>query len=187
MAASHDVIMDTVYALLQEKSVGDLTMEEIAKQANVGKPTLYKWWPTKAALVLAMVCERMATNLERPSERTAEEALRFRVRRLIDAFNGPYGKIVAGLIAEGQREPLILQQFFDRWVSPRRTATIAELQRAKNAGELRSEAEPELLNDAIFGAIYYRLLLHSGPLTRRFGEELVQQVILGHRSGNARS
>jgi hypothetical protein len=51
---------------------------------------------------------------------------------------------------------------------------------------LASDTEPELLNDAIFGAIYYRVLLRSGPLTRRFGEELVEQVIRGHRSGNAR-
>ena len=109
----------------------------------------------------------------------------FRVRRLIDAFNGPFGKIVAGLIAESQSEPGILQQFYDRWVSPRRSATIADLQRGKNAGELWPEANPELLNDAIFGAIYYRLLLRSGPLNRRFGEELVEQVIRGHRSGNA--
>src|SRR5207253_7777603 len=142
---------------------------------------------TKATLVLAMLCERMAPNLEKPSDLTAEESLRFRVQSLIDAFNGPFGTIVAGLIAEGQSEPGMLQQFFDRWVSPRRTATIADLQRGKHAGELRSEAEPELLNDAIFGAIYYRLLLRSGPLTRRFGEELVEQVICGHRSGNARS
>jgi len=77
--------------------------------------------------------------------------------------------------------------FLARWVSPRRAAAIADLQRGKKAGELRSEAEPELLNDAIFGAIYYRLLLRSGPLTRRFGEELVEQVIRGHRSRNARS
>ena len=182
MAASHATIMDTVYVLLQEKSVRDLTMEEVAKRAKVGKPTLYKWWPTKATLVLAMLCERMAPKLEKPSDRTAEESLRFRVRSLIDAFNGPFGKIVAGVIAEGQSEPGILQQFFTRWVSPRRTATIAELQRGKNTGELRSDAEPELLNDAIFGAIYYRLLLRSDPLTRRFGEELVDQVIHGHRS-----
>src|SRR5204863_5917625 len=96
-------------------------------------------------------------------------------------------KIVAGLVAEGQSEPAILQEFFDRWVSPRRNATIADLQRGKHAGELRSDTEPELLNDAIFGAIYYRLLLRSGPLTRRFGEELIEQVIRGHRSENARS
>jgi len=63
--------------------------------------------------------------------------------------------------------------------SSRRNATIADLERSKNAGELRSETEPELLNDAIFGAIYYRMLLHSGPLTRRFGDELVEHILLG--------
>ncbi len=186
MAASHAAIIDAVYALLQEKSVRDLTMEEVAKRAKVGKPTLYKWWPTKAALVLAMLCERMAPNLEEPTALSAEESLRFRVRRLIDALNGPFGKIVAGLIAEGQSEPAVLQEFFDRWVSPRRNATIADLQRGKNAGELRSETEPELLNDAIFGAIYYRLLLRSGPLTRRFGEELVEHLLRGQRAGAGR-
>jgi hypothetical protein len=93
---------------------------------------------------------------------------------------------VAGLIAEGQSEPSVLKEFFDRWVSPRRNATIADLQRGKDAAELGSDTEPELLNDAIFGAIYYRMLLRSGPLTRRFGEELVEQVIRGHRSGKAR-
>ncbi len=187
MAASHAVIMDAVYALLQEKSVRDLTMEAVAKRAGVGKPTLYKWWPTKATLVLAMLCERMAPKLEKPTVLTAEESLRFRARSLIKAFNGPFGRIVAGLIAEGQSEPAVLQEFFDRWISPRRNATITDLQRGKDAGELRSETEPELLNDAIFGAIYYRMLLRSGPLTRRFGEDLVEQVILGHRLGNARS
>jgi AcrR family transcriptional regulator len=187
MAASHAVIMDAVYALLQVKSVRDLTMEAVAKRAGVGKPTLYKWWPTKATLVLAMLCERMAPKLEKPTVLTAEESLRFRARSLIKAFNGPFGRIVAGLIAEGQSEPAVLQEFFDRWISPRRNATITDLQRGKDAGELRSETEPELLNDAIFGAIYYRMLLRSGPLTTRFGEDLVEQVILGHRSGNARS
>jgi len=182
MAASHAAIMDAVYKLLQVKSVRDLTMEEVAKLSRVGKPTLYKWWPTKATLVLAMLCERMAPNLEKPTALTAEASLRFRVRRLIDAFNGPFGKIVAGLIAESQSEPAIRQAFFDRWVGPRRAATIADLQRGKNAGELRLDTEPDLLNDAIFGAIYYRFLLGLGPFTRRFGEELVEHGIRGHRS-----
>src|SRR5256884_9173899 len=78
MAASNAAIMDAVYALLQEKSVRDLTMEEVAKRARVGKPALYKWWPTKATLVLAMLSERMAPNLYTPTHLTAEESLRFR-------------------------------------------------------------------------------------------------------------
>src|SRR5262252_10950143 len=91
MAASHAAIMDAVYALLQKKSVRDLTMEAVAKRAGVGKPTLYKWWQTKATLVLAMLCERMAPNLAMPTDLSAEESLRLRVRRLIEVFNGPFG------------------------------------------------------------------------------------------------
>jgi Tetracyclin repressor-like, C-terminal domain len=77
----------------------------------------------------------------------------------------------------------IRQDFFDRWVSPRRSATIIDLQRGKNTGELRPDTQPDLLNDAIFGAIYYRFLLGSRPFTKRFGDELVEQIIRGHRSG----
>ena len=62
-AESHAAILDAVYELLQERSVRDLTMEAVAKRAGVGKPTLYKWWPTKAALVLAMFRERIACRL----------------------------------------------------------------------------------------------------------------------------
>ena len=53
--------------------------------------------------------------------------------------------------------------------------------------QVDSETEPEVLNDAIFGAIYDRVLLRSGPMTRRFGEELVDQVIRGDRSASPRS
>ena len=60
---------------------------------------------------------------------------------------------------------------------------VGDLERGKNGGELRDDTDPELLNDSIFGAIYYRLLLQSGPLTRRFGEELVEQVLRGNRAG----
>jgi AcrR family transcriptional regulator len=88
--------MDAFHALLQEKSVRDLTMEEVARRDKVGKPTLCKWWPTKATLVLAMLCERMAIHPETPASMTAEEALRRGMRQLIEAFNGPFGKIVAG-------------------------------------------------------------------------------------------
>jgi AcrR family transcriptional regulator len=177
--------MDAVYALLQEKSVRDLTLEEVARRAGVGKPTLYKWWPTKAALVLAMLCERMAVVPETPAGMTAEEALRRGVRLLIDALNGPFGQMVAGLIAEGQSELAILEEFGERFVGPRRAAIVADLERGKAAGELRADTDPGLLSDAIFGAIYYRLLLRRSRLTRQFGEELVEQVMRGHRSGPA--
>ena len=63
---SHAAIMDAVYELLKEKPARELTMEAVAKRANVGKPTLYKWWPSKAALIMAMFHERLDQPLEIP-------------------------------------------------------------------------------------------------------------------------
>ena len=74
--------MEAVYTLLQEKSVRDLTIEEVAKRAGVSKPTLYKWWPTKAALVMTLFQERIATYPPPVETLSAEPSLRWRVRRM---------------------------------------------------------------------------------------------------------
>src|SRR5260370_41895757 len=92
-AASHDAILNAVYNLLHEKSVRDLTIEEVARRAGVGKPTIYKWWPSKAALVMAMLDERIAEDLTAPGARDAEEAIRGLVKNLVRRFNGFAGKV----------------------------------------------------------------------------------------------
>ena len=94
-ADSHSTIIDAVHFLLQQTSVRDLTMEAIAKRAGVGKPTLYKWWPSKTALVLAMFHERLAGEPMATKARTAEASIRERARHLIAALNGPFGKVMA--------------------------------------------------------------------------------------------
>ena len=177
--------MDAVYALLQEKSVRDLSMDEIAKRAGVGKPTLYKWWPSKAGLVMAMFHERIARRREASGVKTVEESIRSNVRRLIRELNGLFGKVIAELIAEGQTDPEILRDLREQHMLPRRLATIAELERGKAAGEFSADLEPELLIDAIFGALYFRFLLRLAPLTERYGQELVDQVLRGVRAGGA--
>lgn len=169
--------MDAVYALLQEKSVRDLSMDEIAKRAGVGKPTLYKWWPSKAGLVMAMFHERIARKREASSAKTAEEAIRSNVRRLIGELNGLFGKVMAELIAEGQADPEILRELREHHMRPRRLSTIAEIERGKAAGELPPELDAELLIDSIFGALYFQFLLRLTPLTERYGQKLVDQVL----------
>ena len=174
--------MDAVYGLLQEQSVRDLTMEAVAKRAKVGKPTLYKWWPTKAALVLAMFAERIATARSMAAQGgTAEDAIRNAAVAFVRALKGFSGEIVAELIAEGQSEPEVLRSFFDQQIRARRAAFAADIERGKEDGELHPDADPELLIDPVFGAIFYRLLFRSAPLNERFVEELVRQVFRGAR------
>ncbi len=180
-AHSHAAILDAVYDLLQEKSIRDLSLDEIARRAKVGRPTLYKWWPSKAALIFAMFHERIAGEPDPPATGTVEQALRNKVRHLIQQFNGLFGKVMADLIAEGQSEPEVLQELYTQHISLRRAATVADVERGKASGEFVGDTDPELLIDAIFGPIYFRLLMRQAPLTEHYGEELVTQALRGVR------
>lgn len=184
-AGAHNAIMDAVYALLQERSVRELSMEAVAKRAGVGKPTLYKWWPTKAALVFALFHERLARQPEAPLEASVEAFMRYRVRRLIDEFHDLFGKVIAELIAEGQSDPKVLRELYDQHIGARRAHAVVEIEKAKRSGEFNADADAELLVDQIFGPIYYRMLLRIRPLDQAFGDSLLDQVLSGVRRNRA--
>src|ERR1700679_2779944 len=181
-AVSHDEILDAVSELLKEKPARDLTMDAVAKRAGVGKPTLYKWWPSKAALIMAMFHERFNAILEVPEATTAEEALRTRVKHLIAQCNGLFGKVVADLIAEGQGDPSILKELYESHIRPRRASTLADIERGIASGEFLARTDPELLLDAIVAPMYLRLLLRHPALTEEYGRQLVDQALLGIRT-----
>ena len=179
--AAEQAVMDAVYDFLQERSVRELTMEGIAERANVGKPTLYKWWPSKAALVMAVLQQRLVPKPEPISAKTAEEAIRARMHRLVRAFNGMFGKVFADLIAEGQSDPALLAELYERHLGQRREALVAEIERGKQAGEFYAEVDSELLVDSLIGPIYYRLLMKSAPLTEAYVDQLLAQLMQGKR------
>ncbi len=168
--------MDAVYELLQERPARDLTMEMVAKKAGVGKPTLYKWWPSRAALMLAMFRERLYAMREPVESGTAQDVVRQRVRRLVREFNGLFGKVLAGLIAEGQADPTVLDELYTRHMLPSRLDTIAEIERGIDAGEFARETDAALVVDTIIGPLYFRLLLRNAPITEVYGDELVDHA-----------
>lgn len=186
-ASSHAAVMDAVYTLLQSGPLRDLTVEAVAKQAGVGRPTIYKWWPNKSALVLAMFNERLVPDSKIPPTGSAEMLIRLRVKLLIKQFNGMFGKVMADLIAEGQADPSLLAKLYEGQIRKRRAATVAEVERGKAAGEFRADLDPELFIDAIFGPIYYHLLLRSTKLTTSYGNQLVDQALHGARLPGASS
>ena len=176
-AESHEAILDAVHEMLKEKPARELTMDAVAKRAKVGKPTLYKWWPSKAALVMAVFHERLSGRLEAIPTSTIEAALRARVQSLIVEFNGLFGKVMGDLIAEGQSDPAVLRELYEQHIRPRRTSAVALIDQGKAAGEFAASVDAELLVDAIFGPIYYRLLLRSAPLTKQYGNRLIDLVL----------
>jgi len=176
-AIAHNRILDAVFELLQTHSVRDLQIQEVCRKAGVSKPTIYKWWPTKAALVMTMFEQRMVRRLPPIESLNAEKLIRVAVPGLIRLFNGPFGKVAAEMIAEGQSEPAVLREFRDRYLLKRRKVSVRVLKEAIASGEFKRSVDPELLLDLIFGPIYYRLLVKHQPLDQAFGTALVDYVL----------
>ena len=176
-AVAHERILDAVQAVLEEKTFQDLTMEEVARRAGVGKPTLYKWWPSKIALVLDLFQERLVASLAVPEHLTTDEKIRAQVLELIRLLGGFYGKIAREIIAEGQSDDNVLRQYREIYMSKRRAYTLNWLEAAKASGEIREDVDPEVLIDMIYGPIYYRLLMGHQPLTAEFGSKIVDDVL----------
>jgi AcrR family transcriptional regulator len=174
---AHDRILDVVFELLQTQSIRDLQIQEVCRKARVSKPTIYKWWPTKAAMVMAMFEQRMVRRLPPIEILSAEKLIRVAVPGLIRLFNGPFGKIAAEMIAAGQSEPAVLREFRDRYVLKRRTVAVKALEDAYASGEMKRSVDPELLLDLIFGPIYFRLLVKHQPLDQAFGKNLLDYVL----------
>jgi len=176
-AVARERILDAVQAVLEEKTFQDLTMEEVARRAGVGKPTLYKWWPSKAALVLDLFQQRLVAPLNVPEELTTEEKIRAQALGAICLLSGFLGKVSREIIAAGQSDPDVLRQYREIYLSGRRAITREWIEAAKAKGEMRANADPELLMDMLYGTIYYRLLMDHQPLDAEFGTKLVDDVL----------
>jgi AcrR family transcriptional regulator len=177
---AHRAILTATQQLLVELGYRALTIEGVAARAGVGKQTIYRWWPSRAALVLDAYLAG-SDAIPPPSDPGSAEA---NVRALLDwlvaVLAQPIGgRVVAGLVADLPHDPELAQRFRDDVVPARRAAMLAALERAREQGEIRADADLELAVDTLHGAVFYRLLLSGAPLDGDFTRGLAEQVLRG--------
>jgi AcrR family transcriptional regulator len=152
-------------------------MDEVARRARVGKDTLYRRWPSKAALVREAI-SRMAE--EQVRVRTSDDPRSDLVTYLNEIVQfttaGSFGRIVAGLVGEASRNPELARAFQSFWDSRRRTAANLLL-RARAAAGKAPVLDLELELDLLLAPIYYRLLLTGAPLDGDLVDKLVDKAI----------
>jgi AcrR family transcriptional regulator len=177
---SHEAILEATQQLLVERSYRDLTIEGIAARAGVGKQTIYRWWPSKAALVLeAYLAGSDAVTQPQPGRSTRDD-VRGLLAWLIAVLAEPTGgHVVAGLVGDIQHDPDLAEGFHRDVVPARREAMLAALERARERGEIRADVDLELAVDALHGAVFYRLLLSGEPLDETFAARLADQILDG--------
>jgi AcrR family transcriptional regulator len=179
-ARSHRAILAATQQLLVERPYREVTIEGIAARAGVGKQTIYRWWPSKAALVLeAYLAGEEAVPAPR-EHATVHEDVRALLSWLIAVLAEPTGgRIVAGLVGDLQHDTALAEGFHRDVVPARREAMLAALERGRERGEIRADADLEHAVDALHGAVFYRLLLSGEPLDAAFAERLAGQVLAG--------
>jgi len=177
---SHQAIISATRELLVERGYPDVTIEGIAARAGVGKQTIYRWWPSRAALVLEAYLSSADVVTPPAAARTVREDVRALLGWLIAVLREPTGgHVVAGLVADIQHDTDLAEGFHRDVVPARREAMLAALERGRERGEIRMDADLELAVDALHGAVFYRLLLSGEPLDGDVAARLADHVLEG--------
>jgi AcrR family transcriptional regulator len=164
----HRRILKTTLSLLETQSVKDITIEAIAREAEVSKVTIYRWWSSKALLIIEAFMEGhlVRTPMQRdlpPGERIARH-----LAMLTEQYSGLPGRIVGQIIAEGQFDPDTLREFRERFHYGRRAVVREVMEEWRLSGEIAPDTNVEALMDLLYAPIYMRLLLGHAPLDKSF-------------------
>ncbi|PDP87585.1 TetR family transcriptional regulator [Glycomyces fuscus] len=173
-------IVDAAAELMGEVGYAGLTMEAIAARARVGKQTIYRWWPSKAAVVLDVFTALTGGVAGEPLPDTGDlaEDLRTVFRATVDEFRVPeMDRTTRAFTAELQHDPAFAEAVEERMLRPNMRAFEERLRSAVAAGEVDPGIDLRLATELLLGPFHHRWLLRTGPLTHEYVDELVDTVL----------
>ncbi len=174
------VILSTARELVVRHGYEGVTTEMIAKAAGASKQTIYRRWPRKADLVLEafLAHATQAVDLETAAaEQPISERLALFLHRTFAALEKT-GPAIRSLMASAQSDAEFRWAFKTRFIEPRRRSLAALLQLGIQRGELASECDLEVAVIALYGAVWYRLLLDE-PMDHTFAQRLAHTILIG--------
>jgi AcrR family transcriptional regulator len=175
-------VLAAAAAILQRDGYAGLTMERVADGSGVAKTTLYRRWPTKAALCVDLYLEVAARELRDPDTGDVARDLKAIAHTVVSLQKGTVaGPAFLGVLAEAQIAPHTRTAVLRNFARKRRELTRMVLERAMARGQLRPGTDVDLVIDVIGGATTFRLLQGHAPLSKRFTDELIDLVLDGCR------
>ncbi|TCM67609.1 TetR family transcriptional regulator [Rhizobium sp. BK068] len=126
--------------LIWEKGYSGFSVDEVARRAGAGKTTIYRWYPTKADLFIAIYTSERSVSVPVPDTgNLIEDLVQYTTSLWRFWASHPAGAALRGLIAEAQGAPEALSALRDRFL-PDRTADVRKIMTdAAKRGELRAE------------------------------------------------
>jgi AcrR family transcriptional regulator len=167
--------------LLAEVGYAEFTIGQVAKNAGVYRPAVYRRWPSKQHLVVDAVAALLGT-LPTVDTGHLRDDLVAGVETLVTAFETTVlGHVLPALVADLAREPALRDAFLDEVFHARRRTTETVLRRAAERGEIPEldRAAMDFVLDALAAPVYYRALFRHAPLDRTLVENSVDLVLGG--------
>jgi AcrR family transcriptional regulator len=176
---SESAILTATLRLLRSKPLRDITIEEIAQKAGVGKATIYKWWPSKAYVALDAFLRKMFKSVATPDTGSAQRDLTEQLHSVMAFYTSPTGRIFSQFLAEGRSDPKFAALFRERFLQPRREAVGIILDRGIKRGELNGKLDREIVLDLIYGPMIFRLMAGHGPLNEKEADAMISTLLRG--------
>jgi AcrR family transcriptional regulator len=172
-----NAILNAAVAILNEVGYNDLSIEAVASRARVGRPTVYRRWPSKLDLVVDAVV-RLSPAVSTPDTGDVFTDLEELISGTIeDMTSSPVGRAIlalAGTVATDRAE--LFDRFNEHYLVPRRAAFLTVLRRGIDAGRLRADIDPDLILDLMLGASTYRWLTTGHPIGRAATRPVVDLI-----------
>lgn len=177
-ARADAAILDATLDLLAEEGFAALTMEGIAERAGVGKATLYRRWKSPEEVVVAAVTA-FVEEIGIPDSGSVNQDLRLLMRQAVDVYRGRPGRLLPGLLAAMAACEDVGRSLREHFLQGRRAALATVLERGIARGEIRPDADIELVLDFLGGPLFYRILVTGGPIDDNLALGVVDVVLHG--------
>ncbi|KAA9377722.1 TetR/AcrR family transcriptional regulator [Microbispora cellulosiformans] len=183
---SRQAILTAARELVSEVGYAKLTIEAIAARAGVGKQTIYRWWPSKGAVILDAFLALSESGPEQditlPDTGDLEADLKAVMRATVAEFADPaFEKPIRALNTEITNDPTLAALYLEKLAGPVDEAKKARLRSAQRAGQLAADADLDLALELLYAPLYQRWLLRSGPLTAQYADALVDAFLKAMR------
>ena len=176
-AEAEEAILRTALEILDDVGYGSFSIEAVAARAGVGRPTIYRRWPSKLELAIEAVI-RLAPPLKVTD--TGDPLADF--RRLVgvllpDMSSSAAGRAIIAMASDPEVHGGLARHLDERYLRPRRAVFVDLLRRAADAGQIRPDLDFELLIDLVVGAALYRWLATGQPVNRQAARQIIDTVL----------
>ena len=158
-----------------------MSMESVARRAGVGKAALYRRWPSKRAMIVALIADWGAEAAETPDTGALEGDIEVFLTATLKWFADPLNsRIFLDLVAEAKRDPKLKAMLYSGLRERRRAAAEKILQRGITRRDLPGDVDVQLALDLMEAPLFWRAVVTqgdtSGPYIRTMTGALLRAI-----------